>query len=157
VEGSLGKKIPGTSQTKLPESIGELEMTSELFVMSRGMKEMALLQGVGRFCESGCGKQIKGKKITLVLHGKLLTYFRNPKPDQRFCSIQCSHKYHNHNGKQESKSSLLARIQIKPEHDSRMVTIYLGQKHSRVMITKNDKAIWRLMNQLQKEMEKTND
>jgi hypothetical protein len=128
-------------------------MNTDLFVISKERKEIALLKGVGRFCKCGCGKPLKGKLVTRLYYGKPIQYYLPVKKDQVFATIHCQHKYHNSINSYPCTTHLLARIQVKPENNSRLVTIYYNHKRGiRVMITKNDKAIWSLMNKIEKEI-----
>jgi len=123
----------------------------KVFTVSTKRLEVALIPDVGKFCECGCGKEIKGKKIIGSIHGKKFSYFRKPTANQRFATLYCSKKYHNTHEKQQSRSSLLARIPLNPTNDMRIITVYVhGKQNRQVAITKDDKAVWNLMNKLQK-------
>jgi len=123
----------------------------ETFTVSTKRSEFALIPNVGRFCLCGCGKEIRGKKITGSIYGKKFSYIRQPKFNQKFATLYCGKKYANAHDKQQSRSSLLARIPLAATNNMREITVYIrGKESRRVAITKSDKSIWNLMESLQR-------
>lgn len=120
----------------------------KVFTVSTKRSEVALLPNVGKFCGCGCGKRIEKTKRVRIINGRKIVDFLIPK-NQIYATRYCKNKMHNK--KHNSKYSLAARIQLRPENNIRIMTIYVDKERGRkVAITKAEKPIWNMMNQLEK-------
>lgn len=122
----------------------------ELFIVSKESKEIALLPGIGRFCECGCGRPIKGKLVKHIIHGKSVEIFHNPRHDQRFATNSCKsriyRKLHPVNwDKIRINCSLMLRVESNENIPYRVLKLYLknGNDTLDIKITqKNNPEIW---------------
>jgi len=118
------------------------------FTVSTKRVDVALLPNIGRFCACGCGKRIEKILRIRMLNGKKVIDHISPK-NQKYATAYCRNKVNNK--KHESKYSLIARIPLIASNNMRIITIYVkGRERRQVAITKSDKAIWNLMESLQR-------
>lgn len=124
----------------------------EIFTVSTERKEIALLPGIGRFCEAGCGRPIKGKLVKHMIHGKPVEIFHKPRYDQRFCSENCKHKINNKKhptdwDKIRINCSLMLRVESNEKIPYRLLKLHLKSQNDTIDIRiteKNNPEIWRI-------------
>ena len=122
----------------------------DIFIVSKGSKEIALLPGIGRFCECGCGRPIKGKLVKHIIHGKPVEIFHNPRHDQRWASKKCKdkiyHKQHPVNwDKIRINCSLMLRVESNEKTPYRILKLHLKNQNDAIDIkitAKSNPEIW---------------
>ena len=153
------KQIPFTpslhtkTTAQIKHEITALNSISDSFIPSSQNMPVVLLKGVGRFCEAGCGRQIKGRWVISVSKaGKRYSRYMKPKHNEKYCSRKCSNKMNDKRRSHLSKSSLMCELKLNVISDKipyRELVVYLGGAQTlRVKITSEQKTLWETLERI---------
>lgn len=127
-----------------------------ILIVSKEMREVAFLPGIGKFCKCGCGSRVTGIKVRRKLKsGEVITYDRKPQENKVFATRYCKLRYFARQGQNKYRRTISCGITLIPDSEknpSRTLTIYgkLGNKTKKFIITpKNFPTLWKYLDIIQ--------